>query len=199
MPSSIAPSKPARSDAVRTRKALIAAASDAFAEQGIEASIAEIAERAGIAKGTVFRHFPTKEDLLAAIMGENMAVLLAAGERLSDSDDPAGALYEFMSVAIELQAKDRAFCQVAQGQAADHPDVRRGQESLRQIADLLTDRARDSKSIRPDITGGDIMLLMSGIFQTAYPALTTEPLLWRRYLRLLFDGMQAMGADPLPR
>ncbi|MEV8610379.1 helix-turn-helix domain-containing protein [Amycolatopsis sp. NPDC051373] len=59
-----------RADAVRTRKALVAAAAEVFARSGADATVAEIAARAGIGKGTVFRHFPTKDDLLAAIVGD---------------------------------------------------------------------------------------------------------------------------------
>ncbi|MFE9611792.1 TetR family transcriptional regulator [Streptomyces sp. NPDC006012] len=183
--------KPMRSDAVRTRKLLVEAAAATFAEQGVEASISEIAERAGIGKGTVFRHFSTKEDLLAAIVSANQSSLVAIGERLAQTEAPANALLKFMSAAIELQIRDRAFCQVAHGEASDHPDVRSGRAALDAITAALTDRARAHGAIRQDVTGQDVMLLMSGIFQTASPLLSTQPHLWRRYLRLVFDGMQA--------
>ncbi len=190
--------KPLRSDAVRTRKRLVKAASEAFAEHGSEVSVAQIAERAGIGKGTVFRHFATKEDLLAAIVYENMFLLVATGEQLVQAEDPADGLREFMSAAIELQAKDRAFCQVAHGEARHHPAVRKGQEMLDAVTDELTDRARQHGAIRQDITGHDVMLLMSGIYQTVSPALDTQPDLWRRYLQLVFDGLQALSAPKLP-
>ena len=190
--------KPLRSDAVRTRKLLVKAAAEAFAEHGSEVSVAQIAERAGIGKGTVFRHFATKEDLLAAIVYENMFLLVATGEQLVQAEDPADGLREFMSAAIELQAKDRAFCQVAHGEARNHPAVRKGQEMLDAVTDELTDRARRHGAIREDITGQDVMLLMSGIYQTVSPVLATQPHLWRRYLRLVFDGMQAGSAPKLP-
>ncbi|KOG60213.1 hypothetical protein ADK77_36445 [Streptomyces antibioticus] len=183
--------KPMRSDAIRTRKLLMEAAATAFAEQGVEVSISEIAERAGIGKGTVFRHFSTKEDLLASIVSENQNTLVTIGERLAQTAAPAEALLEFMAAAIELQIRDRAFCQVAHGEARNHPDVRNGLAALDAITTTLTDRARAHGAIRQDITGQDVMLLMSGIFQTASLLLPTQPHLWRRYLRLIFDGMQA--------
>ncbi|MEU7363855.1 MULTISPECIES: TetR/AcrR family transcriptional regulator [Streptomyces] len=183
--------KPMRSDAIRTRKLLMEAAATAFAEQGVEASISEIAERAGIGKGTVFRHFSTKEDLLASVVSENQNTLVTIGERLAQTAAPAEALLEFMAAAIELQISNRAFCQVAHGEARNHPDVRNGLAALDAITTTLTDRARAHGAIRQDITGQDVMLLMSGIFQTASPLLPTQPHLWRRYLRLVFDGMQA--------
>ncbi len=190
--------RPMRSDGVRTRKLLVRAAAEVFAEHGIEASVSEIAERAGIGKATVFRHFGTKVDLLAAIVCENQSRLVAIGTHLVQAEDPADGLREFMTASIELQVRDRAFCQVAQGEAHDHPDVRKGQEMLDAVTDALTDRARLHGAIRQDIIGRDIMLLMSGIFQTASPLLATQPQLWRRYLRLVLDGMQAGDAPELP-
>ncbi|MFJ8726090.1 TetR/AcrR family transcriptional regulator [Streptomyces sp. NPDC093269] len=159
--------EPMRSDAVRTRKLLIDAAAEAFAEQGTEVPVSQIAERAGIGKGTVFRHFPTKDDLLAVIVTEKLYALAATGERLTEAEDPAHTLHEFMSAAIELQMQDRAFCEVVHGVAPDHPEVRNSQETLSTVTDALTDRARRHGAVRQDITGQDIALLMSGIYQTA--------------------------------
>jgi AcrR family transcriptional regulator len=193
-----AAARPLRSDAVRTRKLLVRAASEAFAEHGSAVSVSQIAAQAGIGKGTVFRHFATKEDLLAAIVYENMFLLVATGERLTLAEDPGDGLRQFMSAAVELQVSDRAFCQVAHGEARDHPEVRKGQQMMDAVTEALTDRARRHGAIRQDITGQDVILLMSGIYQTASPLLETQPQLWRRYLRLVLDGMQAGTAPNLP-
>ena len=77
--------------------------------------------------------------------------------------------------------------------------VRRTEQDLvdRHVAGL-TDRARRRHAIRPDITGRDVVLLLGGVHQTAAPLLTTEPELWRRYLALVFDGIRADAAEPLP-
>ncbi|WP_331737708.1 helix-turn-helix domain-containing protein [Streptomyces sp. NBC_00019] len=190
--------RPLRSDAVRSRKLLREAAASAFAEQGTNVSIAQIAERAGIAKGTVFRHYATKEDLVAAIICENIDTLVDIGERLRLSADAGQALRDFMTAILEVQASDRAFCEVATGIAHDQPAIRAGTERLQAIADALTDRARLQGAVRPDITGQDVMLLVSGIYQTAAPLRSTHPQLWRRYLSLAFDGMQAGDAADLP-
>ena len=74
--------RPLRADAVRNRAALLAAAADEFAERGLDASVADIARRAGVGKGTVFRHFATKDDLIAAIVLDRVGELTTAGERL---------------------------------------------------------------------------------------------------------------------
>jgi AcrR family transcriptional regulator len=190
--------RPPRSDAVRNRRLLLDAAAEAFAEQGTEVSIAEIAQRAGIGKGTVFRHFASKEDLIAAIMGELLDSLVAAGVGLSDATDPAAALLEFMTTAIGLLAKDRGFCEVVGRPSLQHPDVLAGIDRLCEVVETLTDRARRQGLVRQDITGQDIVLLLGGVHQTAAPLMGAEPQLWRRYLGLVFDGIRAQTARPLP-
>jgi len=188
-----------RADAVRNRQLLLRAAARAFAERGTDVSVAEIAQRAGIGKGTVFRHFPTKEDLLAAITGEMIDRLVDIGDSLSIADDAAAALLAFMTAGVEVLAADRAFGEVVGRPVLRHPDVVAGIERLREVADTLADRARSQGAIRQDITGQDIVLLLGGVHQTAAPLMDAEPDLWRRYLALVFDGMRAEAARPLPQ
>ncbi|MFC5827290.1 TetR/AcrR family transcriptional regulator [Nonomuraea insulae] len=190
--------RPPRSDAVRNRQLLLRAAAEAFAEQGTEVTIAEIAQRAGIAKGTVFRHFATKDDLVAAIMGEMLDNLVASGMRLAGAADSAAALLEFMTTGIELLARDRALCEVVGRPSLQHPAVRAGIDRLCEVVETLTDRARRAGAIRQDITGQDIVLLLGGVHQTAAPLADVQPQLWRRYLGLTFDGIRAQPAQPLP-
>lgn len=83
-----------RADAARNRESLLAAAAEEFAKRGLHASVADIASRAGLGKGTVFRHFPTKDDLIAAIVLDRIALLTAEGERLSGAADAGAALLE---------------------------------------------------------------------------------------------------------
>ncbi len=80
--------RPLRADAARNRRLLLAAAADEFAERGLDASVADIARRAGVGKGTVFRHFATKDDLLAAIVIDRVRELDAVGERLLGGGRP---------------------------------------------------------------------------------------------------------------
>ena len=190
-------SRPPRSDAVRNRRLLLSAAAQAFAEQGTDVSIAEIAQRAGIAKGTVFRHFATKDDLIAAIMAELLDSLIATATRLADAADPAAALLEFMTTGAELLARDRALCEVVGRPSLQQSTVRAGIDRLCEVVETLTDRARQAGAVRTDITGQDIVLLLSGVHQTAAPLAHVQAQLWRRYLELAFDGICARSAQPL--
>jgi AcrR family transcriptional regulator len=190
--------RPPRSDAARNRQLLLSAAARAFAEQGTDVSIAEIAQRAGIAKGTVFRHFATKDDLIAAIMAEMLDSLIATATGLADAADPAAALLEFMTTGTELLARDRALCEVVGRPSLQQPTVRAGIDRLCEVVETLTDRARKAGSVRTDITGQDIVLLLSGVHQTAAPLAGVQPQLWRRYLGLAFDGICARSTQALP-
>ena len=189
--------RPPRADAVRSRASLLVAASELFAADGLEASATEITQRAGLGKGTFFRHFPTKDALIAAVVGDTLNRLAARGRELADADEPAAALFEFMCTAIQLQVDDRAFCEVVAGASQGNELVQAAVRELHEIVQHLTQRAQVHGLIRSDVTGEDIALLLSGVFQTASPRIQDQPDLWRRYLTLLFDGLQPASARPL--
>ena len=185
-----------RSDAARNRQSLLAAAAAEFAEHGLDASVADIARRAGVGKGTVFRHFPTKDDLLAAIVHDRVETLTTAGERLLAEPDAGAALLEFLTIAArQRQQLDLSFL----AEAGDHNANAAGVHGrLRDTAQALVDRARDHGAVRADITGTDIMLLMCAPNYVASYAPNASPDLWRRYLAIIFDGLRPQAAHPLP-
>ncbi|GAA0408672.1 TetR/AcrR family transcriptional regulator [Microbispora corallina] len=189
---------PSRSDAVRNRRLLLDAAAAMFAEHGVEVSIGEIAQRAGVGKGTVFRHFSSKDELLAAIMLGMLGELLDTGTALLTADDPGTALREFMAAGVELFVRDRAFCEVIGRPSLQHAEVRDAIDRLRDVAEGLTARARHQGVVRPDVTGTDVVLLLAGIQHTAAPLLVTEPQAWRRYLQLALDGITTQTGRSLP-
>ncbi|MEU8687485.1 TetR/AcrR family transcriptional regulator [Streptomyces sp. NPDC048665] len=190
-------SRPLRADAARNRALLLAAAADEFAEHGLDASVADIARRAGIGKGTVFRHFPTKDDLIAAIVLDRIQALTAIGERLLDSDDPGGALLEFLAAAAHRrQQRDLSFLQEA---GDTRPEVGHARTAMFQTIDTLVDRARADGAIRPDVTGTDVTLLMCAPNYVTSSVPDASPDLWQRYLAIIFDGLRPEGAHPLPQ
>ncbi|VEG50923.1 TetR family transcriptional regulator [Mycolicibacterium aurum] len=189
--------RPVRADAARNRALLLAAAEDEFRERGASASVADIARRAGVAKGTVFRHFPTKEDLIASIVCEHVAVLAEAAARLADSPDPGAALLEFLTLAADQrQRHDLTFLQSA---SDGDPRVTEVRDALHEHLETLVDRARASGAIRADITEADVFLMMCAPIHIVENLTAPAPLLWQRYLAIIFDGLRADGAHPLPQ
>jgi AcrR family transcriptional regulator len=185
-----------RADAARNRRLLLDAASAVFAEHGLDASMAEVAARAGVGKGTVFRHFASKEHLVASIYRDLLDQLSDAGATLLTAEDAGRALLDFMVRSVEMQAADRAFCQAAIGMVGDHPDVRSAADRLHAVAEELTARARDQGVVRADVVGTDVVLLATAAYQAAAP-ITSQPELWRRYLGVIFDGLRPEAAHPL--
>jgi AcrR family transcriptional regulator len=188
--------RPLRADAARNRQLLLAAAADEFAERGLDASVADIARRAGVGKGTVFRHFATKDDLLAAIVIDRIDTLTGVGRRLLDAADPGAGLLEFLSVAAaQRQQLDLSFLQAA---GEMRVEVTTGRARLFDTVNQLVDRARDHGAVRDDVTGTDVILLMCAPNYVASYAPDASPDLWQRYLAIIFDGLRPQGAHPLP-
>jgi AcrR family transcriptional regulator len=188
--------RPLRADASRNRRLLLAAAADEFAERGLDASVADIARRAGLGKGTVFRHFATKDDLLAAIVLDRIDALTTAGEELLSGPDPGAALLEFLTVAAaQRQQRDLSFLQEAGDLNAEVVGAR---ARMFDIVHRLVDRARAGGAVRADVTGADVILLMCAPNYVISYVPDAPPDLWRRYLAIIFDGLRPEGAHALP-
>ncbi|MFD9700759.1 TetR/AcrR family transcriptional regulator [Lentzea sp. NPDC059081] len=183
-----------RADAVRNRELLLAAAVEEFARQGVDAPISAIARRAGLGKGTVFRHFPTKDDLVAAIVLDRVTRLTALAGDLLGAADAGAAVLEFLRYAArQRQQLDLSFLSGDLG-----PEVADAQEHMARAIAALVDRARAEGALRHDITGTDVMLLMCVPNDVVKHVPDAPPDLWERYLAILFDGLRPEGAHPLP-
>jgi AcrR family transcriptional regulator len=186
-----------RADAARNRQQLLAAAGDEFAERGLEASVADIARRAGVGKGTVFRHFATKDDLIAAIVLDRITMLNAVAEQLLHATDPGVALLDFLTIAArQRQERDLSFLHEAGELGAE---VIQAHTRLHENVNALVKRARAHNAIRGDITGTDILVLMCAPNYVAGYVPDAQPDLWQRYLAIIFDGLRPEGAHPLPQ
>lgn len=190
------PSRSLRADAARNRAQLLAAAEDEFAERGLEASVADIARRAGVAKGTVFRHFATKEDLIAQVVREHLATLARVARDLSEAPDPEAALLAFLThAADDRRQRDLTLLQTV---SAGNPEVAGVRDELHAALGVLVDRARDAGAIRRDVTEADVFLLLCAPVTVAENHPDPPPDLWRRYLAIVFDGLRPDGAHALP-
>ena len=189
----------ARSDALRNRRRLFTAAREAFAQFGLDASIAQIAESAGVGKGTVFRHFANKDELIGAVMLHQLDELADLAADLIAATDPSDAVWRFMSAAVEAEVDSRSFCRSAAPVVQDDPRVRASADRLHAVVQRLVDRAQRLGGLRPDVTGRDLVLLIPTVYQAASPYGEPIPELARRYLRLMCDGLGIRNNDePLP-
>jgi AcrR family transcriptional regulator len=190
------PARVPRADAVRTRDLLLAAAEDEFAERGLDASVADIARRAGVAKGTVFRHFATKEDLIAAVVVRHVAGLVEIAREQQEVSDAGAALLAFLTAAADRRRqRDLTFLISS---TADDPAVTGVRDQLYAGIATLVDCARADGAIRDDVTAADVYLLICAPVHVAENLPGASPDLWRRYLTIIFDGLRPAGASPLP-
>lgn len=196
-PSDLVPSL--RCDAQRNHEALLEAAANAFAEGGIEVSAGEIARRAGVAKGTLFRHFPTKRDLLGAVLAHRMRTLREMIEEVVAERPPGlGAVSELMVRGAETLAADRSFFDAAMREGAGAAELTGVKLELMAALDELAAAAQGVGELRADVNGIDLAMLMMAATNTCAPAQARERALWRRYLALMIDGLRPEAARELP-
>ncbi|SDG07293.1 transcriptional regulator, TetR family [Lentzea fradiae] len=183
-----------RADAVRNRELLLSAAAEEFAENGVDAPISAVARRAGLGKGTVFRHFPTKDDLVAALVVDHVTRLVDLANDLVGAEDAGAAVLEFLSFAArQRQLLDIPFLAHVSDEVAA-----RKQGELERAITALVDHAREQGALRPDVTGIDVMRLMCVPNEIMRNLPDAQPDLWERYLAIVFDGLRPEGAHPLP-
>ncbi|HXR28627.1 MAG TPA: helix-turn-helix domain-containing protein [Solirubrobacteraceae bacterium] len=188
-----------RCDAQRNRQALLEAAAAAFGEGGIDVSAGEIARRAGVAKGTLFRHFPAKRDLLGAVLAHRMRALEELIAEVSRERPPGlGAVAELMSRGAEMLAADRSFFDAAMRDAAGESQLVGVKLELMAALDRLVADAQACGEVRTDVAGIDLAMLMMAATNTCAPAQGRDPELWRRYLALMIDGLRPEAASVLP-
>lgn len=180
-----------RADAARNRAKVLAAARRTFADEGLEAEVADIAKRAGVGVGTVYRHFPTKVALLTALTEEHLEQLIDITER---SMEQGGTAWEMLERTIweaaESTADDHGMCEVLSSkpkEAGALPAAKR----MRKLNGKLVEDAIAEGSMRNDATIDDIPTMMCGFGRVAAAQRDGSPMDWRRYLRLMLDGLRA--------
>ena len=188
--------KPLRADARRNRDKVLRAAREAFAAHGSDAQMDDVARRAEVGVGTVYRHFPTKEALLVALAEETFGRIAERSRALLDRDDAWGAFVDLMWDAGESLAGDRAFTEAMSLRLSPEPP--QGQVELAAIAGELIRRAQAAGELRADALLDDIPMLMCGIGNaTRRPHACADA--WRRHLAIVIDGLRASAATgPLP-
>lgn len=190
--------RPLRSDAERNRRLVLEAATQAFAEQGYEVGMAEIARRAGVGNATVFRRFPSKDALVQAIFEDRIAESIAAAHRAAELSDPWEALVYVLETSSELQARDRGFFQATEQRLLEHPELLRHHRRIFDAVDPIVARAREAGVLRDDVTTLDVLGLTKAAVACVPPSPDLRADGWRRSLAILLDGLRPGAATPLP-
>lgn len=143
--------RPMRADAARNRARLLEVAYETFAAEGIAVPIDEIARRAGVGPGTIYRHFPTKEALFAAVIGDRVHNMVTEGRRLL-AEDPGTALYEFLREMVRTAAADHGIADALTSYGVDFDTAAPGAEAaFLELMDELLAAAQRAGSVRNDV------------------------------------------------
>jgi AcrR family transcriptional regulator len=185
-----------RADAERNRRRLLDAATELFCERGLEVGVAEIAEHAGVGRGTLFRNFPTKEHLIAAIVVERMNESISRGRELLDAADPGEALFELIDQSVGRQQTDRAlFDAVADDLWLANDEIRAAHAELIGVLDALVLRAQDAGAVRSDVSAVDVLMMVKGVCEASRAFQQVDPDVAMRQLDLVRAAISPPGVQ----
>jgi AcrR family transcriptional regulator len=199
MAAPLASEKTLRRDARRNRERIVSSAGALFATEGIDVSVEEITRHAGVGMGTLYRHFPTKEDLVDAVLEEAFDAYVDVANRALEEADAWTGFRTFFEQALELHVANRCLMDVVATSEHGRDRAQAMRQRLRPLLRRLIEQAQGRGALRPDFAPADVPL----VFWTAGRVIeTTEsiaPGYWRRYLGLLLDGLRAPAATALER
>ena len=189
--------KALRADARRNREAVIAAAKRLFADQGLDAQMPDVAKAAKVGVGTVYRHFPTKDDLIAALVAERFERLAQKAREGLEMDDAWEGVCDFIRFSAQIQADDRGLCEVM-GSRPEVMDSAAQAAGLPELCDRLVRRAKRSGELRRDLVWEDIPMIACGLGRITQATVGPAAGRWPRLVEIILDGLRAPGSGKLP-
>jgi AcrR family transcriptional regulator len=188
-----------RADAARNRRALIDTARETFGRRGLDAPLDEIARQAGIGNATLYRHFPTRQDLIAAVYADAVHDIVAACDRALEEPDPWAAFAGHVMFVCRLQAESRGLADLLTTRINTVPELERLRARAYRGFERLADRAKDNGSLRHDFQPEDLAVLMMANAGLIHRTATEAPRAWTRLVSFVLDGLRqeaAVGEAP---
>lgn len=187
-----------RSDVARNRRSLVEAAIRSFRESGWDVPLDTVARRAGVGNATLYRHFPSRNDLYEAAFAEVRARLVAVLDRYREVDDGWRALHDLIVEIFSTVPVGPAMGSVAQERLDRSPSLRSVVDEIRDTLDRVLRVAQRQGTVRPDVDVEDLGLLLDAMRPAVVASDSVAPEFWRRHLVLLLDALRAPAASPLP-
>jgi AcrR family transcriptional regulator len=183
-----------RADARRNRERILAAAREVFGQYGTDAQMDEIARRAGVGVGTLYRHFPTKDDLVGELITIKLGdFAVRARAKFEEDERPWESFADLLREQAELASRDASqqhmiFAMTPKAMERVAPTA----AELSAAMQALIDRAKEAGAVREDLAVDDVRTLMCGLGSVmAAEALGVMPYDWRRHLEFVLEGMRA--------
>ena len=197
-----AESKPAeralRSDAERNRERILEAANELFAERGLTVSMDEIATRAGVGVGTVYRRFPDRDQLIDALFVQRMGLIVELADQALAHERAWDGIAFFLERAARLHHENRALRELLFGHQQGREWVDRGRAQMRPRIGRLVERAQAEGDLRADLEALDMPLMMMMLTAVLDYTAEADPEVWRRQLQVVLDGLRAERDAPTP-
>lgn len=182
-----------RRDAARNRALILETAAEVFATSGLNASYDEIARRAGVGVGTVYRRFPQRDELVQALFESRIEEIIGFADEAAEHTSAWEGLSDFLVRLIERQVADRGLKEVMLLTISEDQHQAVGREHLAPRIEAMVERAHAEKTLRADVGAPDLGVLIMMISSLWTPE---APDLWRRYLALALDAMHARDGQP---
>lgn len=190
--------QPLRADAARNRAAIVATARAVMAEHGLDVPFDEIAKQAGVGNATLYRRFPTRLDLIAAVFADRMVDHADAVDKALAASDPWDGFAGYIEAAAELQVHDQGIADLITMDVSRAAEI--DEQRTRAFNGLVEviDRAKAAGSLRADVTTEDVMVILQANAGVVTRTHRTSTAASARLIHLLLDGLRADAATPGP-
>ncbi|MFC4064157.1 TetR/AcrR family transcriptional regulator [Actinoplanes subglobosus] len=191
---------PLRRDAQRNRERIVEAAGEVFATRGFAATLDDVAHHAGVGVGTVYRRFPTKEELIDAVFTDRLEDLVTLAEEALTAPSAWEGLTGFLRTSARWHAADRGLRDAALSMGEQH--FKQAGEQIVPLLEQLMERAHAEGTLRLDAGFHDFPIIMAMVTEMAQHSEGCRPGLYERYLELVIDGLRArpdngtLGTEP---
>ncbi|MFF4966177.1 TetR/AcrR family transcriptional regulator [Streptomyces sp. NPDC001037] len=184
-----APSSATRKDAARNRARLLESAEQLFATEGLDVTLKDVARHAGVGVGTVYRHFPTKDDLVNALFAENLDREVERARRMAQEPDAWQALVSYLEETMLVQASNCGLRALMCPAGSHNDTVRECKTVIDPYVEQIVSAAHQQGTLRSDCTARDIAFLQVALVGIM-DASPESPDLYRRHLELFLDGVR---------
>lgn len=192
------PARPLRVDAERNRGRILEAAEAAFATRGLDVPLEDVAEHAGVGIATLYRRFPSRDDLIVACFERRLAEYALAAEEALTAPDAWTGFCAYVERICAMQAADRGVKDVLTRAFPNAKALEAHRTRGYELSVRLIQRAQAEGSLRSDVVPEDLILLLMANAGVVQGAGVAAPDAWRRYIRLMLDGFRTEGASELP-
>jgi AcrR family transcriptional regulator len=186
--------RPLRRDAERNRQRILAAAARVTAERGLEVTMDDIAEAAGVGVGTVYRRYPDKQHLIDALFEERIDRVTGAAREAVAHPDPWQGLVGFLEDSLAEEAGNQGLAELLRTDTGGCAGVRRAREQLAPVVAELVGRAQAAGLVRADLAPADIAVMKIMLLSVADHTRDVAPDAWRRYFSLFVDSIRPQPA-----